>query len=73
VLALVSPSVRIGRVITSAERVLREVFGLDAFREAIDRCMDLAEHAQRRIEASSRLTAPGLMAPISRMPSRTDS
>lgn len=30
-------------------------FGLAAFRDAIDRCLDLAEHAQRRIESSSRL------------------
>jgi aromatic-L-amino-acid/L-tryptophan decarboxylase len=30
-------------------------FGLAAFRQAIDGCLDLAEYAQRRIEASSQL------------------
>jgi glutamate/tyrosine decarboxylase-like PLP-dependent enzyme len=30
-------------------------FGLGAFRAAIDRCLDLAEHAQHRIESSPRL------------------
>ena len=30
-------------------------FGLAAFRQSIDRCIDLTEHAQRRIEASSQL------------------
>ena len=32
-------------------------FGVAAFREAIDRCLDLALHAQRRIEASARAGA----------------
>ena len=32
-----------------------QVFGLDAFREAIDRCLDNAERAQRAIEATPEL------------------
>jgi glutamate/tyrosine decarboxylase-like PLP-dependent enzyme len=32
-----------------------QAFGLDAFRAAIDRCLDLAEHAERAVEASERL------------------
>ena len=37
-------------------------FGLPAFREAVDRCLDLALHAERRIEASPELE---LMSPAS--------
>jgi aromatic-L-amino-acid/L-tryptophan decarboxylase len=37
-------------------------FGLAAFRQAIDGCIDLAEHAQRRIDASTELE---LMTPTS--------
>jgi selenocysteine lyase/cysteine desulfurase len=37
-------------------------FGVDAFRQAIDRCMDLALHAQRRVERSPELE---LMSPAS--------
>jgi selenocysteine lyase/cysteine desulfurase len=37
-------------------------FGVDAFRQAIDRCIDLALHAQRRVERSPELE---LMSPAS--------
>src|SRR5436190_623907 len=37
-------------------------FGVNAFRQAIDRCIDLALHAQRRVERSSELE---LMSPAS--------
>jgi glutamate/tyrosine decarboxylase-like PLP-dependent enzyme len=49
-----------GVQLTRAARVLKlwlslRTFGIGAFREAIDRCLDLAEHARRRVEASERL------------------
>ncbi|HEX7050379.1 MAG TPA: aminotransferase class V-fold PLP-dependent enzyme [Longimicrobiales bacterium] len=49
-----------GIQLTRAARALKiwfsiQCFGLDAFREAIDRCLDLAVHAQRRIEATPTL------------------
>ncbi len=49
-----------GLQLTRASRAIKvwlaiQTFGVDAFRSVIDRCMDLALEAQRRIEADERL------------------
>lgn len=49
-----------GLQLTRSSRALKiwlslQTFGVDRFRAVIDRCFDLAVHAQRRIEASSEL------------------